>query len=371
MKLQFLKLINFRNYERLNVSFHPTLNLIYGANGSGKTNLVEAIYVLGLTRSFRLVKDTTLILEHANASKIEGSIVQKSLANYQVLLSKDGKKVKINHNKVAKISDYISKITIVLFHPDDLRFIKDAPSTRRKALNISISLVDLDYLRYLNQVKILLKQRNSYLKQMSVNGSLSTSYLDIITEKLVDYGLYIYEKRHDYIEKIQTFLSQIYEKITGMKGLKIEYISDYADLSKDKIMEMYQKSLKRDLNFGKTHVGIHMDDFKFSLDGRDLKEYGSEGQQKNAIISFKFSELEIFKELTGSYPLLILDDLFSELDKEKVQNILNLLNHEVQTFITTTDLEHFVSLNDFSYKSFLVKHGEIVEESEHGRGKDS
>jgi len=178
-----------------------------------------------------------------------------------------------------------------------------------------------------------------------------------------------YEERKNFIFHVDKYLDSIYEKITGMKGLKLEYVSHYKDLSKEGIIETYKKHLKRDISFGKTNVGVHMDEFKFTLNGRDLREYGSEGQQKNAIIAYKFSELEIFKELTGSYPLLILDDLFSELDKEKVQNILNLLSQEVQTFITTTDLDHFVSLNGFSYKSFHVEDGKIVEESEHERGK--
>lgn len=368
MRIDFLKLLHFRNYDRLEISFHPRLNLIYGQNGSGKTNLVEAIYVLSLTRSFRLVGDKTLISDGSTASRVEGNVFTKSLTNYRVLLSKDGKKVKINNNNVAKISDYISKITIVLFHPDDLRFIKDAPSTRRKTLNISISLVDIPYLRYLNQYKIVLKQRNSYLKQMSVNANSSSDYLDILTEQLIFYGMNLFQKRKDFLDKISKYLGTIYEKITGISGLELKYSSHYSDFTREEILVMYQKNLKRDLMLGKTNIGIHMDDFKFLLQGKDLKDYGSEGQQKNAIIAYKFSELEIFKELTGSYPIFILDDLFSELDKEKVENILKLLRSEIQTFITTTDLERFSFLDNFSYKSFHVELGKIVEESEHERG---
>lgn len=368
MRIAFLKLINFRNYERLEISFHPHLNLIYGPNGSGKTNLVEAIYVLALTRSFRLVSERNLLYDGVDASRIEGNVFLKSNTNYCVYLSKEGKKVKINHNNVARVSDYISKITIVLFHPDDLRFIKDAPSTRRKTLNISISLTDITYLRYLNQYKILLKQRNSYLKQMSINANSSCQYLDILTEKLVDYGMYLYQRRKEFVDSISKYLGNIFEKITGMSDLEFHYISHYEHLSREEILALYQKNFDRDLRLSKTNIGIHMDDFKFFLQGKDLKEYGSEGQQKNAIIAYKFSELEIFKDLKGSYPIFILDDLFSELDKEKVQNILNLLRSDVQTFITTTDLERFVSLNDFSYKSFHITNGKIIEESEHERG---
>jgi len=234
--------------------------------------------------------------------------------------------------------------------------------------NISISLTNLEYLHYLNQEKIVLKQRNSYLKQLAVNGNMSLDYLDILTEKLVDYGMYIYEKRQQFLLLIQKYLGDIFEQITGLKGLVLEYISNYKEKSKEEILDFYKKNLKRDISFGKTNFGVHVDDFRFLLNGKDLRDYGSEGQQKNAIIAYKFSELEIFKELTNCYPIFILDDLFSELDKEKVQNILKLLKEDVQTFVTTTDLSNFVTLRDFSYKSFHITNGKIVEESEHERG---
>lgn len=369
MKIEFLKLLNFRNYNQLNLSFHPSLNIIYGKNGSGKTNLVEAIYVLGLTRSFRLVGDKTLIMDNTSLSKVEGDVKNQYSANYRVLLNKEGKKVKINNNRVAKISEYISKITIVLFHPDDLRFIKDTPSTRRKNLNISISEITTQYLRYLNDYNKILKQRNAYLKQMYINHNESSSYLDILTEKLVDKGSYLYEKRCEFVKKINDYIGSFYQKITGHEGLFIDYISDYSDLKKEDILKLYQTSLTKDMAFGKTNIGIHTDDLKFFLNGKDLKDYGSEGQQKNAIIAYKFSELEIFKEMTGSYPILILDDLFSELDEEKVENIISLLNQNVQTFITTTNIKYFLSFEDLTYKQIEIQNGKIVEESVHERRK--
>ena len=345
MKLKFLKLVNFRNYDRLDISFHPVLNLIYGKNGAGKTNLVEAIYVLSLTRSFRYVGDKTLIRDEEKVAKVEGIVNLNYDTSFEVLLSKEGKKVKVNHNKVAKISDYISKITVVLFHPDDLRFIKDTPSTRRKTLNISISLIHFEYLKMLGYYKNLLKQRNAYLKQMMINGNLDGAYLDILTEKLVHYGMQIHEKRLEFLKKLNSYLGEFYEKITGISGLQVEYLSDYNDLTKEEIMEKLKKGLQKDLLFGKTNFGIHTDDLRFLLNGKDLKEYGSEGQQKNAIIAYKFSELELFKEFTGNYPIFILDDLFSELDEEKIANILNLLKKDVQTFITTTEIDWFLKKN--------------------------
>jgi DNA replication and repair protein RecF len=365
MWLEYLKLLNFRNYEKLDLRFHPTLNIIYGKNGEGKTNLVESIYVLGLTRSFRLVHDRTLIHQDFEFAKIEGNVHNRYQTNYKIILSKDGKKVQINNNKVLKLSDYVSKINIILFHPNDLKIIKDTPSIRRKNLNIDISQLNLNYLKDLNAYNKILKQRNAYLKQLLVNGNSSTSYLDILTKKLVEYGQRIYKERVKFLEFLNTYVSNIYFEIAKKGELKIEYVSDYHNLTEEGLLKMYEKSLKKDLSFGKTNLGIHTDDMIFLLDGQDLKDYGSEGQQKNAIISMKFAELELFKQQKGYYPILILDDLFSELDEEKIQNILNFITKDIQVFITTTNVNHLGCVDNKSYRSFHIENGQIMEVVEH------
>lgn len=365
MWLEYLKLLNFRNYDSLNVQFHKSLNVIYGNNGEGKTNLVEAIYVLGLTRSFRLVHDKMLLMKSKTLAKIEGSVHNRFETNYQIILSKDGKKVKINNNNVSKLSDYVSKINIILFHPNDLKIIKDTPSIRRKNLNIDISQLNLDYLRDLNQYNRILKQRNAYLKQLLINGNNSSSYLDILTEKLVEYGLKICEVRKRFVELLNSYISDIYYKIAGKGNLKIEYFSDYKDLEKNELLSLYQKSMKKDLLFGKTNLGIHTDDLTFYLDENDLKDFGSEGQQKNAIIAMKFAELELFKNQKGYYPLLILDDLFSELDESKIDNILDYIPKDIQVFITVTNMKQFRNVDNKCYRSFHVEGGKILEVLEH------
>ena len=365
MIIQSLELENFRNYETLGLNFHPTLNIIYGNNGEGKTNLVEAIYVLGLTRSFRLVNDRTLIHQNATISKIEGNVHNRYETNYKIILSKDGKKVKINNNKVLKLSDYVSKINIILFHPNDLKIIKDTPSIRRKTLNIDISQLNLEYLKDLNAYNKVLKQRNAYLKQLLINGNSSSSYLDILTQKLVEYGLRIYQERKKFVDCLNSYVPKIYLDIAKKGNYCIRYNSDYDNLSMEEILNMYQKSLKKDLSFGKTSLGVHTDDMTFLLDDYDLKDYGSEGQQKNAIISMKFAELELFKNQKGYYPILILDDLFSELDEEKIQNILNFITKDIQVFITTTNVNHLGCVNDKCYKSFHIENGQILEVVEH------
>ena len=363
MEIRDLKLTNFRNYEKLDVTFNNHLNLIYGNNGMGKTNLVEAICVLALTRSFRPIVDKNLIYKDKNVAKIEGNVKKEYTNNYKVIIESAGKKVKIDNNKVNKISDYISKINIVIFNPEDLKIVKDTPSIRRKNINIEISQISVSYLKNLNNYNKILKQRNAYLKTMSINGNTSTEYLDILTEKLVELGLKIYEERKKYYEYVNSYINDFYEKITGYTNLSVKYISDYDNKNMKEILNNYKKGLKKDLFIGKTSIGVHHDEIEFYLDDMNLKIYGSEGQQKNAIISLKLSEIEIIKKLKGDYPILILDDLFSELDVEKINNIIKLLNKEVQTFITTTNIENVSKKLINNCKVIRVSDGKIEEDS--------
>lgn len=362
MEIVNLKLTNFRNYEKLEITFNDHLNLICGNNGMGKTNLVEAISVLALTRSFRAVVDKNLILKSKNVLKIEGNIKSHYTNNYKVIINNDGKKVKIDNTKVLKISDYISKINVVIFSPDDLKIIKDTPSIRRKSINIAISQVNISYLQNLNNYNKILKQRNAYLKTMAVNANTSNEYLDILTSKLIDYGLLIYQERKKYYELMNSLITDNYYKITGCEGLKINYLSDYQEKKAEELKKMYKSTLKKDLILGKTSLGIHHDDLEFYLDDMNLKIYGSEGQQKNAIIALKLSEIEIIKQIKKDYPILILDDLFSELDNEKINNIIKILNKEIQTFITTTNIEKVDKELIHNCKVIRINNGEVEEE---------
>ena len=361
MKIQHLKLLNFRNYEKMEISFSENYNIIFGNNGSGKTNLVESIYVLALTKSFRGTVDKVLLMNSKDVCRIEGEVTEKYTNKYKLIIKDDGKKVKINNTKVDKLSDYISQISVVLFNPDDLRFIKDSPTIRRKAINLEISQINNLYLKNLNMYNKLLKQRNSYLKTMNINANSSSEYLDILTKKIVDYGEKIYLSRKKYIDLLNSRIGVLYNSICGITDLKLEYVSDYKNFDKEKVFHKYVDNLNRDIILGKTSFGIHHDDVKFKLEGYNIKDYGSEGQQKNAIIAYKLTELEIFYQVRGNYPILILDDLFSELDRFKINNILNLINDDIQTFITTTEID---KINDdilSKSKLFEVVDGDVRE----------
>ena len=363
MKIDNINLVNFRNYENLDISFGNFLNIFYGKNGSGKTNLIEAIYILALTKSFRISNDKLLIKKGSIKSKINGEITKNDDATkYSVIISNEGKTVEINDTKVDKISDYVSKINIILFNPVDTRLIDDAPVDRRKMINIEISQLNKEYLIILANYNRILKQRNFYLRSLYVNGNNDTNYLNILTNKLIEYGLLINKYRSEFIENINKYIKDIYSNIFKSGELKIKYVSSFNNKNSSKLLKSYQQNYKKEMEVGKTLIGVHHDDILFYLDNYNLKEWGSEGQRKNAIISFKLAEIKVINEIKKINPILILDDLFSELDKEKICNILKLLDKDVQTFITTTEINKVDKKILKNSKIFKVDEGIIKEE---------
>lgn len=363
MKIDNISLVNFRNYEKLDISFGNGLNIFYGKNGSGKTNLIEAIYILALTKSFRISNDKLLIKKGSIKSKVKGEIIKNEDATkYAVVISNEGKTVEINDTKVDKISDYVSRINIILFNPVDTRLIDEAPVDRRKMLNIEISQLNKEYLIILANYNRILKQRNFYLRSMYVNGNNDTNYLNILTNKLIEYGLLINKYRSEFIQNINKYITEIYSSIFKSGELKIKYVSSYNNKSSSKLLKSYQQNYKKEMEVGKSLIGIHHDDILFFLDNYNLKEWGSEGQRKNAIISFKLAEIKVINEIKKINPILILDDLFSELDKEKIGNILKLLDKDVQTFITTTEINKVDKKILKNAKIFKVDNGTIKED---------
>lgn len=362
MKIDSLSLMNFRNYETLNISFGD-LNIIYGLNGSGKTNIIEAIYTLALTKSFRINNDKVMIKKGKIKAKIKGNVLKNGDENtFGVEISNDGKVVTINGEKQDKVSDYVSRINVILFNPSDTRLIDESPMIRRKMLNIEISQIYKEYLVILTNYQRILKQRNFYLRGMYVNGSYTNTYLDILTKKLIEYGSIICKYREKFVDNINKYIASNYEKIFGSGTLKIRYISTFKNKSEDDLIKRYKDNYQKELSVGKTLEGIHHDDIVFVLDNNNLKEWGSEGQRKNAIISFKLAEINVINEIKGYYPILILDDLFSELDKVKVTNLLGMLDRNVQTFMTTTDLKNISKKVIKDAKKFKVNDGILEEE---------
>ena len=362
MEISSLKLLNFRNYETLELKFSNKVNLIYGKNGMGKTNIIEAIYMLGLTKTFRSNNDDIVIKKGKNIAKIEGMIKDTIFHNYKIIISNAGKRIKIDNNKIAKVSDYITKVNIILFNPDDLKLIKDTPSIRRKMLNIEISGINGEYLLLLNAYNKVLKQRNAYLKALSKKKDYETSFLNILTEQLIELGLKIMWIREDFINNINSYISDIYYEITHKGTLKVSYKSEFIGKSKEALLKMFEKNISREIFLGKTIFGIQHDDIEFLVDQEIVKEFSSVGEQKNSIISFKLAEIKNIEEKLHKKPILILDDLFSELDEEKINNILMLIDTDLQTFITTTEISKVDTKLLANAKIFLVINGKVEEE---------
>lgn len=362
MEISSLKLLNFRNYETLEMNFSPRLNIIYGNNGMGKTNLIEAIYILGLTKTFRFGSEDVVIKKGKVIAKVEGLIKDKVLNNYRIVISPTGKRIKIDNNKISKISDYITKINIVLFNPDDLKMLKDTPMTRRRLLNIEISSINSQYLNNLTNYQKVLKQRNSYLKSLSKKQSPKTPFLEVLTDQLIDLGLKIVETREEFVKDINNYIGDIYKNITNKGNLTLNFKSEYKGKTKENLQNLYQKNISREIIFGKTLFGPHHDDIEFFIDQEIVREYSSVGEQKNTIIAFKLAEIKNIINQKKQKPILLLDDLFSELDNEKINNIINLIDKEMQTFITTTEIANVHPELLKNSRKFHVLNGCIKEE---------
>lgn len=344
MYIESLKLKNFRNYETLELKFNKGINIIYGKNAQGKTNLLESIYVLGITKSHRSSIDNYLIRNGENYLNIHGIIKKNRFPMHLEYSLSNIKELKIDKEKIGKVSDYISKMNIIIFYPEDLEIIKGSPSIRRKFLNLELSQLYSSYYTLLNDYNRLLKMRNDYLKKISSDNKYDENYLNILNNYFLEKSILICKMRNKFIKLLNEKSSEIFKTITGLEGFHIIYNSniDISFDSKEKIKkesEMKMKKMfKSELKFRASLVGPHRDDFEFYLKENNLKLYGSQGQQRIAVLSIKLAEISIFKEYTGTTPILLLDDIFSELDSKKKNNLLRYIKNNIQTIITTTDL---------------------------------
>lgn len=334
MKLLNIKLVNFRNYKNDYFEFSPHYNLIVGNNGVGKTNLVEAIYFLALTKSFKTNNDNILVNKDSNFFNIEGTIKERTTNKYKVLLNKGKKTVYFNDNNIRRLSDYISLINTVVFSKEDFKLIKDSPSVKRKIIDMDISQNNNDYVKKLSLYNKILRQRNSYLKSVNINHD----YLNILTSKLIDYGIIINDYRVKYISSINKELNKYFLRLNDIDKLHFEYNSAYTGLTKDELLKIYKRNLNRDIRYTQTNTGIHLDDYIFTVDDINVRDYLSEGQQKNVLLSYKLCQIDNIKKEKGYYPIFIIDDLISELDNSKIRNVFKELKEEIQIFITATSI---------------------------------
>ncbi len=356
MYLKQLEICNFRNYDKLNLSLSPYINIFYGDNAQGKTNLLEAIYFLGLSKSHRCSNIENLIKSGSSTSNVKGSL-DFNANNIEMFIgfAKDKKNLKINGQPVSKIKEYISYMNIIFFGPDDLELIKGNPDVRRKYLNTQISQISSSYVKILDDYNKLLKMRNDYLS--NYNYKFDNSYFEILTNYLIERAVSIYKYRRNYIEKINKLVPEIFYKITGFSDFSIKYVPNI-DLEldsiniKDNMLQKLHEILEEEKLAGKTLLGPHRDDFEYLLNDKNLKLYGSQGQQRVSVITLKLAEITIFKKIKESTPIILLDDVFSELDDHKKNNLLEYIDNTAQVIITTTDLSNI--------DSEIIKHANVM-----------
>ena len=365
MYLKKIKLHNFRNYEKLSISLTKGINIIYGKNAQGKTNLLESIYVLGFTKSHRAFIDDSLIKINNDYLTIEGIINKDKIdSKFNIYIDKNKKVLKCNDNIVKKVNNYISLVNIIIFYPEDLELIKGSPKIRRKFLDLEISQLYSNYYVLINEYNKLLRMRNDYLKKLKSNLSKEFNYINILDDYIIDKSISIYKLRKKYVDRLNEYCEKIYENIIGLKDFNIKYIinSDYNIEDKDfktKYTEEFKSKLEVDLRFCTTSVGPHKDELEFYLGNKNLKYYGSQGQQRVAVLSTKLSEIEILKKYKNDTPILLLDDVFSELDIKVQNNLLNYITKGVQTIITTTDLNKLENKLIKKSKLFNIEQGVV------------
>ncbi len=341
MIIKSLELSDFRNYETLSISFDKGTNILFGDNAQGKTNILEAIYVSATTKSHKGSKDKEII----NFNKEEAHIrtyLEKEDVEYRVdmhLRKNKSKGIAIDGQKIKKAADLLGLLNVVFFSPEDLSIIKNGPAERRRFADMELCQLDSFYLYNLNNYNKIINQRNKLLKDMYFNQNLKET-LNIWDSQLVSYGSKIIEKREAFAKQLCEIIGDIHKKLSGGKE---ELIVNYEpDVKVDDFELKMKENQEKDIRFKLTSTGPHRDDFSFLVNGIDIRKYGSQGQQRTAALSLKLSEIELVKKITKDTPLLLLDDVLSELDSNRQNYLLNSIG-DIQTIITCTGLDEFIN----------------------------
>lgn len=369
MNIERLQLTNYRNYESLTLDFSPKINVFIGENAQGKTNVMEAIYVLAMAKSHRTSNDKELVRWDADYAKIEG-VVQKRYGSLpiELTLSKKGKKGKINHLEQTKLSNYIGQVNVVMFAPEDLNVVKGSPQLRRRFIDMEIGQISPVYLHDLLMFQKVLKQRNHLLKNNQGRQTMNDVMFDVYTDQYIQAAVQIIKKRFEFMDLLQEWAEPIHAGISrGLEKLVINYrpvAGMKASWSKEEMAAYLAEKLaevkKRELERGVTLVGPHRDDLQFLVNGYDVQTYGSQGQQRTTALSLKLAEIELIKQETKEAPILLLDDVLSELDDYRQSHLLNTIQGEVQTFVTTTSVDGINHETMKQAKMFHVKQGFIL-----------
>ena len=352
MQIRKLRLKDFRNYKSLELTFHPKVNLLLGNNAQGKTNLLEALYITSLGKSFRTGRDSEMIRFGAPFFRVEIEALRDGEPlSVELAVSEDQKAIKIDGVKATKSSELLEHIYTVVFSPEDLKIVKDEPEKRRRFLDREISQLKPSYYQNLGSYKKALIQRNALLKDCRAEEK----NLEVWDESLAQYGQLVMAERQRFTEKLNRISREIHQRITdGQEELQVLYHPD----TTGNLLEALQKNHRRDRIRGTTGVGPHRDDLTLLVNGIDLRSYGSQGQQRTAALSLKLAELKLIKEETGEEGILLLDDVLSELDSQRQQFLIHTLK-DIQLFITATELGKEVENSLPKGNLYWVSQGEV------------
>lgn len=355
MWINNVKIKNFRNYTDENINLNKNINVFYGENAQGKTNIIESIFLCGIGKSFRTKKDAEMINFNSSNSIIEVEY-QKSDRDGKIKIELGTKKnIYLNGIKLKKLSELIGNINLVIFTPEDINILRGSPQERRRFLDIMISQLRPNYLNCMSLYLKTLDQRNNYLRQIKDDGK-DENLLDIWDEKLAEYAINIYKYRLEFINKLQEKICNIHSMITENKeNINLKYISMCTD--RDMFLKALRERRRLDIIKGYTTRGVHRDDFEVYINDKKVDIYGSQGQNRTAMLSLKLSELRVVNDEIGEEPILLLDDFMSELDSKRRKSFLENIG-DTQVIITCTEKFTLENLKTFSYN---VQSGKIYQ----------
>lgn len=360
MYIESVEVGDFRNYQKEKLDFHPHTNILYGDNAQGKTNILESIFVCGTTNSHKGSKDREMIRMGQEEAHIRMILHKKELSHRidMHLRKNKGKGIAIDGIPIKRSSELMGYLHVIFFSPEDMRIIKNGPSERRRFMNMELCQLDHIYLHNLAEYNKVLKQRNHLLKQIIYQPSLKDT-LSVWDEKLIEYGNPIISRRCSFVQKMNELVLQISGQLTGDKE-KI-CLSYDPDVEEEKFEKELYDSREKDMKFCSTNVGPHRDDLCFTNQEMDLRKYGSQGQQRTCALALKLAEIEIVKQMAGDFPVLLLDDVLSELDRSRQNYLLDSI-HDIQTIVTCTGLEEFIDSRLTLDKIFRVNEGTVTVE---------
>ena len=354
MWINKIKINNFRNYNNEEINLEKNINIFYGKNAQGKTNIIEAIFLCSLGKSFRAKKDNEMIKLNEENAIVEIEY-EKSDRDGKIKIEIGNKKnIYLNGIKIKKLSELLGNLNIVIFTPDDINILKGGPQNRRRFLDIMISQLRPNYMHILNLYIKTIEQRNKYLRQIKEEHK-EENLLEIWDEKLAEYAVKIYEYRKEFIEKIIKKINIIHKNITnGEEQIELEYITECDN--KEKYLQLLKERRKLDIIKGFTTKGIHRDDFVIYINKKEIKIFGSQGQNRTAMLSLKLAELQVIYDEIGEYPILLLDDFMSELDRTRRKNFLENIEG-TQVIITGTEK---LDIENLKYLEYNVSNGKVL-----------